>query len=218
MLLLHALEPRQDVAAALHRVELVGDQDHRLALGHQLQRLGVVRPELAGLDHEQHDVDVRQHRHDGLVQRLVERRRVLGLVAGRVDEHELRRALAAHAGDAVARGLRLVGRDADLLADQRVQQRGLAHVRAPDDGHEAAALLLAVLVDGGRQHRGHRRLAERRLDHVAVVGEVFRQGVFEIVLALGRRVFRKLVGRVVGRLDVRHRCVLCGWAGRVRLP
>ena len=38
------------------------------------------------------------------------------------------------AGDAVARGLRLARRDADLLPDQRVQQRRLADVRPADDG------------------------------------------------------------------------------------
>src|SRR6185436_7296977 len=41
---------------------------------------------------------------------------------------------------AVARGLRLARGDADLLADQGVEQRGLAHVGLADDGHEAATL------------------------------------------------------------------------------
>ena len=61
-----------------------------------------------------------------------------GLEARRVDEHELGLVDGAHAGDAVARGLRLVGGDADLLADQRVQQRRLADVRPADDRHEPA--------------------------------------------------------------------------------
>ncbi len=45
----------------------------------------------------------------------------------------------ADAGDAVARGLRLARGDADLLPHQRVQQRGLAHVGAADDGDQATA-------------------------------------------------------------------------------
>ena len=66
--------------------------------------------------------------------------RVLGLEARRVDEDELRAVDGADAGDAVARGLRLARGDADLLADQRVQQRRLADVGPADDGHQAAAL------------------------------------------------------------------------------
>ena len=44
-----------------------------------------------------------------------------------------------HGQDAVARGLRLVGDDRDLLAHQPVHERGLAHVGPADHGHEAAA-------------------------------------------------------------------------------
>ena len=125
----------------MHGVELVGDQHDRLVLGQQAQHLGVVQPEAAGLDDEQHQVHVGQHAVHGAVQRAVQRGVVLGLEAGRVDEHELRLVHRAHAGDAVARRLRLVGRDADLLAHEGVQQRGLAHVGAADDGDEATALL-----------------------------------------------------------------------------
>ena len=123
MALLHALQPGQHVVAALDGVELVGDQQHRLVRRQQRQHLGIVQPEAAGLDHEQHHVDVGQRGQHGAVERAVQRGAVLHLEAGRVDEDELRRPDRADAGDAVARGLRLARGDADLLPDQRVQQR-----------------------------------------------------------------------------------------------
>ena len=46
--------------------------------------------EAAGLDHEQHHVDVGQRAGDGAVERAVQRGGVAGLEAGRVDEDELR--------------------------------------------------------------------------------------------------------------------------------
>ena len=39
--------------------------------------------------------------------------------------------------DAVARGLRFLGDDGQLLADEVVQEGALARVGAPDDGHVA---------------------------------------------------------------------------------
>jgi hypothetical protein len=108
-----------------------------------LSTLLVGRREAAGLDHEQDQVDVAHRALHGLVERLVQRVGVQGLEARRVDEHELRGAQRAHAGDAVARGLRLARGDADLLADQRIEQRRLAHVGLADDGDQAAVLRAA---------------------------------------------------------------------------
>jgi len=73
-----------------------------------------------------------------------------GLEAGGVDEDELRITLGADAGDAMACGLRLVGGDAHLLADQRIEQRGLAHIGPPDDRHQPAALRRRRMVALGR--------------------------------------------------------------------
>ena len=59
-----------------------------------------------------------------------------------VDKNDLRRAPALarrHFHDslnAVACGLRLVGDDRDLLADERVQQRRLACIGTAEDGNE----------------------------------------------------------------------------------
>ncbi len=59
-------------------------------------------------------------------------------VPRRVDEHGLIRAAIQHAEHALARRVRLVGDDAELLADERVQQRRFADVRSADDRDEAA--------------------------------------------------------------------------------
>ena len=64
--------------------------------------------------------------------------RILGRVnARRVDEDDLRGLAGENAQDAIARGLRLGRDDGNLLAQQRVQQRGLAHVRLADNGDKA---------------------------------------------------------------------------------
>ena len=64
---------------------------------------------------------------------------MFGLKPRRIDEHELRVRVGVDAMDAVARGLRLARGDADLLSDQVVEQRGLAHVGASNNGDESAA-------------------------------------------------------------------------------
>ena len=53
--------------------------------------------------------------------------------ARRVDKHQLCIAAVNNGADAVARGLRLMGYDGDLLADERVGKRGLADIRPPGD-------------------------------------------------------------------------------------
>jgi hypothetical protein len=77
MTLLHALEPRCELGPAVHHVELVGDQEHRLALHARSaaapSTLASSSPKLAGLDDEQHDVDIGQHALHGAVQRAVQR-------------------------------------------------------------------------------------------------------------------------------------------------
>ena len=89
--------------------------------------------------HHQHDrVNVRDalprdldHIVSQTVARLVE--------AGRVEQDELDIVPVHHAVDPVARGLRLVGDDGDLLAHKRVRQARLAHVRPPADGDHGSS-------------------------------------------------------------------------------
>ena len=74
-----------------------------------------------------------------MVEPVVERVAVAGLEAGGVHEDELAALIGINAGDFVASGLGLLAGDADFLADEVVHQRGFAHVRPANDGHEAAA-------------------------------------------------------------------------------
>ncbi len=105
------------------QVELVGQQDHRDVGRQQVQHLGIGQVEAAGFDHEQDQIHIGHGTEHRLVQCAVERVAVQGLKTRRVHEHELVRAFGAVASDAVARGLRLARGDADLLPDQRIEQR-----------------------------------------------------------------------------------------------
>ena len=70
--------------------------------------------------------------------------------------------LVAHAADRAPRGLRAVGDDRDLLADDRVDERRLADVRPAGERDEAAA-----------RHALARRSSSRlQREHLAVVGLV----------------------------------------------
>ena len=68
-----------------------------------------------------------------------------------VDEDQLGVLAVDDAADHVAGGLRLGGGDDDLLPDQRVGQRRLARVGAPDERREAAAVALRRLVERARR-------------------------------------------------------------------
>ena len=57
--------------------------------------------------------------------------------AGGVEEHHLRVGVMSHTEDSRPRRLRLVGDDRQLGADQPVEQRRLARVRAADEGDKA---------------------------------------------------------------------------------
>ena len=65
-----------------------------------------------------------------------------------------------HGQDAVARGLGLVGDDRDLLADQPVDERGLAHVGPADHGDEAGAEGRRWLAHAGLTPAHHRLAPE----------------------------------------------------------
>src|SRR5690606_20022944 len=130
----------------LDRIDLVDDQDGVVFFGQQGQQLLVSGRPLARLDDMQHHVDVGQGLCDHAIHHAVHRAAVAGLEAGSVHEDELFVLARKDAMDAVAGGLRLARYDGDLAADQRVGQGGLAHVRAADDGDEAAAKRCAHLL------------------------------------------------------------------------
>ena len=121
--LLHLLQPRRNVGAAIDLIELIGHQQRGHFFAQQFQHFGIGLVEHAGFDHEQNQIHVTHGAQHGFVQRAVQRIVVPGLKTGRIDKHKLRHALRVHAGDAVARGLGLARGDADFLPDQRIHQR-----------------------------------------------------------------------------------------------
>ena len=64
--------------------------------------------------------------------------------ARRIQEYDLRIRLCQDAQDAVARGLRLIAHDGNLLPDQRIDQGRLAHVRAANNGNKAGFMFLLL--------------------------------------------------------------------------
>ncbi len=133
-------QARQQPGAVLDPVDLVEHQHHRQSGGGAGRKRRVVlgRP-ARGLDHQRDHVGVAERATRGAVEVPVDRAPGGLVQARRVDEHQLPAGDGMHAEDAMARGLRLRRDDADLVADQRVDQRGLAHVGAPDDRHQTAA-------------------------------------------------------------------------------
>ena len=84
------------------------------------ERLGRVEQHERGVDLAERVVDRRLHRARERVERLLETRQV--------EQHDLAALEVDHAGDAAARGLRVVADDAHLAPDEGVDERGLAHV------------------------------------------------------------------------------------------
>ena len=115
---------------------LVGHHDHRLAgAAHQIGEGAVVRHRAGlGIEHEEHRVrlldrlfGLRQHPPgEAFGMGVLEAR---GVDDGEVEIAEPRLPLAA-----VARHARPVVDQSEPLADQPVEQRGLADIRPPDDG------------------------------------------------------------------------------------
>ena len=107
-------------SAMLSAIEVTLRAGAALAVDHQRDHVGALRPAPGGGDH-----------------RAVEP--ALGFEdAGRVDQQQLRLPLDRDAHQPRARGLRLGTDDRDLLADQRVDQRRFARIGRADDGDEAA--------------------------------------------------------------------------------
>ena len=143
-------EHRKDGLATLHTVDLVQHQDRRCRFpADPAEDAIVVANPARRLDDHQYEVDADQCPRRGPVHGAVEGAPVPRVNAWSVDEDDLRRIAGRDSQDPVAGGLRPVGRDAELLAHHRVDERGLPDVRPPDYGHEPAA----VTVFSRRLHR-----------------------------------------------------------------
>ncbi|MNI21884.1 hypothetical protein D3C73_754260 [compost metagenome] len=135
-----------------HQLGLVFDavglvQRHDQRAGHVLDALEnhlVFFGPLGAVDHEDHHVDVFQRRRSGLVHVAVQ-----GLFAALVhtrgvDVDRLHIALGLDTEHVVTGGLRFARGDRQLLTQDVVQQRGLAHVRTADDGNIATASCVCI--------------------------------------------------------------------------
>ena len=140
-------EQTADLLALLHRdaVPFVdGDDERAAALQREAEHARILLADaVVSIDHEHHHmrgIDGLQGLGDA---RLLDR--VLDLAAaahaGGVDERELAAIARERHEDAVAGGAGHVAGDDAVLADQSVDERRLAHVRATDDGDTDAAVV-----------------------------------------------------------------------------
>ena len=104
-------------------------QDALVPLAHALLRVG----------YEQHGLHVAQRLRGDLLHVFAQAVFRRGH-AGRIQKYDLAALAREHAEDAVARGLRPVGHDGDLLPHKTVEQRALACVGAADERDEAGAV------------------------------------------------------------------------------
>ena len=136
---------------------------------------------LVGRQAEAHDVDLRPGRADLVVEPLPQQR--ARPVQTRGVEHDQLGVRPVHdAAHDPPGGLRLARGDDDLLAHQRVGQRGLAGVRSPDEGDEPGAVrswLPAPVSSVGvvtTSRPGRRPRRPPRLDPLpAIAGQVGRR-------------------------------------------
>jgi hypothetical protein len=144
------LHLRDDVAR-LEVVDLVHRDDHRLAEPVDAagdETVAAADPVACGED-EEHDVDVLEGGVDGLLHALGELVHRL-LEAGQVDEHELPVLVVRDPEHPSPRRVRDLRGDRDLLADEGVDERGLADVRPSRDGDEAGLHESGKLQPSGR--------------------------------------------------------------------
>ncbi len=99
----------------------------------------------AGIHHEDDHVRIAQGFDRDIDHEFAQcRARIVN--ARRIHEHDLHVVARQDAQLAQTCGLRLGADDGDLLAQQRVHQRGLAHVRPPDHGDKAAFVAFRQIV------------------------------------------------------------------------
>ena len=124
----------------------------------------LLRDALEGVDHHEHDVgavDGAQRAHDAVaLDRLVDL--AAAAHARRVDQRELRAVLREVRVDGIARRARHIADDDALLAENRIDDGGLADIRAADDGNADLILVLDLFL----------LLREGRDDRVEQVAEV----------------------------------------------
>ena len=144
------------VGVGAHPVALVQGHLHRGAgLAQDLHDPGIAPARrLAAVDQQQHLIHLTDGTPGALHQPLAQQ--VMGLVdARRVEQHQLGGGGGEDGPQAVAGGLGHRRCDRHLLAHQVVQQRGLAHVRPTDQGHEPGSERRVADSAGGGGARFH---------------------------------------------------------------
>ena len=162
------------VGVFFHQVPLVDHQDDAFPLVQRIARhVGVLRGQALGrVDHQRHHVGA-LHRAQGahhavLLDPLLDA--AAPADAGRVDQHH-RLPLPAQAHvDGIACGAGDLADDGAFLAQQRVEQGGLAHV-GPADDRDLERVVLFLLLAGGEiahdlvQQVAHAQAMQRRDGH-----------------------------------------------------
>ena len=135
------LQVGQQAGLVLDRIDLVdhGDGSHS-RLGHCRQGLGIFFGPAQGLHHEEGKVDVHHSRTSGPVQIAVQRAVAALVDTRRIHKDHLPPLPGLDADHGVPGGLGLVGGDDQLLAEDTIEQGGLADVRPADDGHGPAVI------------------------------------------------------------------------------
>src|SRR5712692_8707770 len=146
------LEERQQTRR-FARVDLVHDENERQPGRHEFEERAISGAEAFRFDHQHDDIDFIEGPAHSPIHRAVERVAVPRLETRGVDENELGGRGGAHAAKAMPGGLRLARGDAELVPQQRVEQRGFSDVGAPDQGDRAAAERLRDHRDAATQLR-----------------------------------------------------------------
>ncbi len=132
--------PGQQAVLGVHAVHLVHHRDGGPSgTLHPLERMVVFRVPLQRLEHEEAQVCVLERRRRRAVHGFVERPPLAAVQPWGVDECDLRIRQVADPENPVPRRLRPRRHDAQLLADQRIEQRRLADVGPTDQCRETAS-------------------------------------------------------------------------------
>ena len=122
--------------------DLVDDQQHRALLGQQLEDCAIRCATALCLDDTQNDIDLGQSLRHVAIHCTIQRAAMTRLKTGRIDKDKLSCFRRQDAGDPMAGRLRLLRGNTDLLADQLVQQRRLAHIGTPHNRQRATTKIL----------------------------------------------------------------------------
>ncbi len=134
-------QEREQRGLVLEPVDLVHHQHHRHAgVAEHAKRQRVFLVPAAGFDHQDRRVHPLERAARSAIHHPVHCALLLAVQSRSIDQHQLSFREGGDAQQPMARGLRPVGDDADLRADQGVGQGGLADVGPADHRNATAAV------------------------------------------------------------------------------